>query len=187
MTLLALDRLAEQDPAAAELAGICAFLAPEPVPAEWFTDAAAELPAALADKAADPVAWRQVLARISRSALARIDHNGLLMHRLTQAIIRGQPAAGPGRRRPGTGRGHRGRQRPRRPDAPGTWPGWARLLPHLLALDPAATSNPGLRGLACDAARYLILRGDARGGHDLASRLYQQWRERLGPDDADTL
>ena len=34
VTVLALDRLAGQDPAAAEVAGICAFLAPEPVPAE---------------------------------------------------------------------------------------------------------------------------------------------------------
>ena len=33
VTVLALDRLAGQDPAAAEVAGVCAFLAPEPVPA----------------------------------------------------------------------------------------------------------------------------------------------------------
>jgi hypothetical protein len=67
------------------------------------------------------------------------------------------------------------------------WVAWARLLPHLLALDPTATSNPGLRDLACDAARYLIMRGDLRSGHDLASRLYRQWGEHLGPDDPQTL
>jgi hypothetical protein len=88
VTALALDRLAGQNPAAAEVAGVCAFLAPEPVPAEWFPGAAAELPPALAVKAADPVAWRQVLGAVSRSALARADSGGLLMHRLTQAIIR---------------------------------------------------------------------------------------------------
>ncbi len=88
VTVLALDRLAGQDPAAAEVAGVCAFLAPEPVPAEWFPGAAAQLPAVLAGKAGDPVAWRQVLGQVSRSALARADPGGLLMHRLTQAIIR---------------------------------------------------------------------------------------------------
>ena len=88
VTVLALDRLAGQDPAAAEVAGVCAFLAPEPVPAEWFPGAAAELPAGWRVRPADPVAWRQVLGRVSRSALARADHRGLLMHRLTQAIIR---------------------------------------------------------------------------------------------------
>ena len=33
MTQLALDRLRAEDPAAAQLVAICAFLAPEPVPA----------------------------------------------------------------------------------------------------------------------------------------------------------
>ena len=68
VTVLALDRLRDRDPAAAELADICAFLAAEPVPAGWFTGGAEQLPAVLADKAADPVAWRQCLAR---SAAAR--------------------------------------------------------------------------------------------------------------------
>jgi len=38
--------------------------------------------------AAEPIAWRQLLARIGRNALARIDHKGIQMHRLTQAILR---------------------------------------------------------------------------------------------------
>ena len=49
VTVLAFDRLPRQDPAAAELAGVCAFLAPEPVPAGWFPGAAAQLPAPLAE------------------------------------------------------------------------------------------------------------------------------------------
>ena len=76
VTQLAVAQLGDEDPAAAELAELCAFLAPEPVPAGWFSHATAVLPAALAEKAADPVAWRQVLARISHHALTRIDHNG---------------------------------------------------------------------------------------------------------------
>src|SRR5262249_61061558 len=74
--------------AAAQAAGISAFWAPEPVPAEWFTKAAEQLPEPLGQQATDLVAWRQVLARIRQQALARLDHHGLLMHRLTQAIIR---------------------------------------------------------------------------------------------------
>ncbi len=187
VTVLALDRLAGQDPAAAEVAGICAFLAAEPVPAEWFTGAAAELPAALAGKVADPVAWRQVLGRVTRSALARADPGGLLMHRLTQAIIRSclpPEQAAATRAAAETITAASG---PDDPVAPGTWPAWERLLPHLLALDPAATGNPRLRRLARDAAWYLVARGDFRGGHDLASGLYRQWGQRLGPDDPNTL
>jgi Tetratricopeptide repeat/NB-ARC domain len=186
VTGLALDRLRDQDPAAAELAGVCAFLAPEPIPADWFPAAAASLPTALAGPAADPLTWRQLLAALGRSALARVDASGLVMHRLTQAIIRGslQDQAAAARN---LAEAVIAASAPDDTDEPGTWDAWARLLPHLLALDPAASSNPGLRRLAWRAARYLIVRGDARGGHDLADRLYQQWQDRLGPDDPDTL
>ena len=87
-TGLIADRLARQDPAAAELASVCAFLAPEPIPESLFTDAASVLPGELAARAADPLAWRQTLAHLTRQSLARIDHRGLQMHRLTQAILR---------------------------------------------------------------------------------------------------
>ena len=40
-TQLIADRLAADDPAAAELASLCAFLAPEPIPEDLFTAAAA--------------------------------------------------------------------------------------------------------------------------------------------------
>jgi hypothetical protein len=56
VTQLAFGRLRADDPAAADLAGICAFLAAEPVPAKWFADAAAYLPRPLAASVADPVA-----------------------------------------------------------------------------------------------------------------------------------
>ena len=72
-------------------------------------------------------------------------------------------------------------------DDAATWPGWACLLPHLLALDPAGSTSEGLHDLACDAAWHLIRRGDTRSGHDLARRLYDQWRELLGPDHRHTL
>ena len=46
-TRLAADRLDGQDPAAAQLASVCAFLAPEPVPDDLFTGAPGELPGEL--------------------------------------------------------------------------------------------------------------------------------------------
>ncbi len=60
-------------------------------------------------------------------------------------------------------------------------------MPHLLAADLASTGNPALRWLACAASRYLLARGNARSSHDLASRLYEQWREQPGSDDPLTL
>ena len=137
---LAFDRLRNQDPAAAELAAICAFLAPEPIPADWFPRAAKALPPPLDSKAADPLAWRQVLGRVAQQALARLDQHGLVMHRLTQAIVRGYlpPEVATGIREAAAAllaANHPGGKA-----LPSTWPGWALMLPHLLALGPETST-----------------------------------------------
>jgi len=191
VTQLALERLRNDDKAAAEVAVLCAFLAPEPVPVEWFSRAAAVLPASLARKVADPVLWHQVLAAAGRSGLVRLGNGELQMHRLTQAVIRGQLSA----RQAASARSRvekilsasHSHIRQRDSQDPLTWPEWTRLLPHLLAVDPALSGNPQLRGLAVSAAWYLIKRGDARVGNDLARHLHQQWQQALGSDDPDTL
>ena len=88
VTRIAFGQVRDIDRAAAELMTICAFLAPAPVPVDWFTTAAAQFAGPLRDRAEDAVAWRRVLARISRSSLARIEPGGIVMHRLTQSIMR---------------------------------------------------------------------------------------------------
>jgi transcriptional regulator with XRE-family HTH domain len=187
VTQLAFDRLRGQDEAAADVAGICAFLAPEPIPLKWFTSDPARLPTAVAEITADPVAWRQLLARISQHALARIGSNGLQMHRCTQAIVRAHLPEAKSRAIQIQAAALLAANSPSDPQAPRRWPQWAQLLPHLIALDPAATNDQDLRELACEAAWYLVRRGDARSGHQLARSLYEQWRDRLGPDDCHTL
>jgi hypothetical protein len=170
-TQLIADRLARDDPAAAELASVCAFLAPEPIPAQLFTAAATELPGDLAARVADPLAWRQTLAHLARQSLARVDHRGLQMHRLTQAILRD-------RLTPDRSAAIRERteamltaSEPGDPDDPATWPRWAWLVPHLLAAELGAASSPALRQLACQACQacqachYLLACGDTRIGN----------------------
>jgi hypothetical protein len=185
-TQLAVNRLAGEDPPAAELASLCAFMAPEPIPNDLFTGAASILPADLAVRVANPLAWRQTLAHLTRQSLARIDHHGLQMHRLTQAILRDrltpeQAAAARARTEAILSTSDPGSS-----DDPATWPAWARLMPHLLAADLSATTNSDLRQLACDASGYLVFRGDARTAYDLTTRVFQPWRHRLGYDDPHT-
>ena len=186
-TGLIADRLARQDPAAAELASVCAFLAPEPIPESLFTAAVSVLPGELAARAADPLAWRQTLAHLTRQSLARIDHRGLQMHRLTQAILRDRlpPAQAAATRK--YAEAIQAASDPGDMANPVTWPRWARLTPHVLAADLAATGNPALRELAGHTCWYLLERGDIRTSHDLASGLHRQWRDRLGEDHPHTL
>jgi transcriptional regulator with XRE-family HTH domain len=186
-TGLIADRLAGQDPAAAALASVCAFLAPEPIPESLFTGAAGVLPGELAARAADPLAWRQTLAQLTRQSLARIDHRGLQMHRLTQAILRDRltPAQAAATRK--CAEAVLAASNPGDPPNPVTWPAWAALTPHVLAADLAATGNPALRELARYTCWYLIERGDPRIAHQLASGLHRQWCDRLGQDHEHTL
>ena len=186
-TGLIADRLARQDPAAAELASVCAFLAPEPIPQSLFTAAVGVLPGELAARAADPLAWRQTLAHLTRQSLARIDHRGLQMHRLTQAILRDRLTPAQATATRNYAEALLAASNPGDMPNPVTWPRWARLTPHVLAADLAATDTPALRELAGHTCWYLLERGDTRTAHDLASGLRQQWRDRLGNDHEHTL
>ena len=185
-TLLIVGRLDAEDLAAAQLASLCAFLAAEPIPEDLFTSAPADLPAELAARAADPLAWRQTLAHLARQSLVRIDQRGLQLNRLTRAFLRD-------RLTPAQAAATRERTEailadsdPRDPGNPVTWPRWTRLMPHLLAANLAATGNPDLRWMACNACYYLLARGDIRTAHGLASDLREHWRERLGEDHEQT-
>ena len=186
VTRLAAGRLDAEDPAAAQLASLCAFLAPEPVPGDLFTSLPGVLPGELAARAADPLAWRQTLALLARQSLARIDQRGLVMHRLTQAILRDRLTIEPAAATRACTEAILAAADPGDPPNPVSWPRWAQLMPHLLAADLATTGSPDLRHMACNACWYLLARGDSRAARDLAADLWQHWRDRLGDDHEDT-
>jgi hypothetical protein len=185
-TQLIVDRLERDDPEAAELATLCAFLAPEPIPDDMFTMAAGVLPEGLAACTADPLKWRQTLAHLARHSLVRIDQRGLTMHRLTQAIIRDRLTVSTSNAARKSCGEILAANDPRDPVNPVTWPRWAALMPHMLTADLAATSNRGLRWMACNACWYLLSRGDTHAAHDLARHLRQNWRDILGDDHENT-
>jgi DNA-binding SARP family transcriptional activator len=190
---LGTDQLAEADPVALALVRLAAFLAPEPLPADVLIrpvavpcDAPPAELLALVAAVASPGAAHRSLGRIGSYGLARTDR-GLQLHRLTQAVLRDQlsdvhaeayrryadallVAADPGDERD-----------------PACWPGWAQILPHVLAADPATSSVPGLWDLACRAVWYLYYRSDSRPGRDLAEHLHRRWSQRRGSDDRHTL
>jgi tetratricopeptide (TPR) repeat protein len=187
VTQMSFDRLASEDPAATELASACAFLAPEPIPVAWCSAAARTWGGPLAEATKDPVTWRQSLTRLDRTVLATTDRDKLLMHPLTQAVIRGHldPSASVAARARAIALLVAGA--PTDEGDPATWPQWAELMPHLLALDPGSNADRGLGSLALRAVRYLLIRGEVIAAHDLARELYVNWKRQLGPDDSATL
>src|SRR5262249_2687835 len=76
---------------------------------------------------------------------------------------------------------------PGTPSDPRTWVRWGQLLPHILAADPASTTNSELRSLTYEALFHLGARGDSATVLSLAEPLHQQWSESLGDDDQNVL
>jgi tetratricopeptide (TPR) repeat protein len=182
---VALHQVESEDPAAADLLRVCAFMAPAPIPLRWFALAAvaSTLPASLRTVAGNAIALHRSAGRLSRYGLARIVEDGLLFHRLTSAICRDTMNVKQWQAIRAIAQQMLVKVRPGNPEAPGTWELWASLLPHIIAIDVPAAASRALLNLACKAAWYLLVRGDARAGLDLATRLYDQWLPSRGPDD----
>ncbi|WP_416903366.1 FxSxx-COOH system tetratricopeptide repeat protein [Micromonospora echinospora] len=189
-------RLADIAPASLAILRLCAFLAPEPVPVDLLVPIArfdvpgqgdswdASSLTAVVDK---PLSLRRSIARIGDYGLAKISVDGITVHRLVQAVLRDQLSSTAARQLRARIENVLGSAEPGHPRDPSSWSAWARLLPHLLAADPALSDNVGLRGLACRAIAFMIIRGNARSAQRLAEHLYEQWKSRLGPDHPHTL
>jgi hypothetical protein len=186
-TQVAADQLGNHAPVAVELLGLCAYLAPEPIPYDLFTAAIGQLPSDLAAQVADPLAWRELLSVVGRSSLARIDQDGIQLHRLTQAILRDLLADEEATVTRARAEAILVANDPGDPEDPRTWQRWARLIPHLLIVGPAGTDNASLRDLTASAAWYLLKRGNADSSHDLAGHLHRIWRDEFGDDSVLTL
>ncbi|MEU5853505.1 FxSxx-COOH system tetratricopeptide repeat protein [Saccharopolyspora shandongensis] len=183
---VSMERLAADEPAAVALLQVCAMFAPEPIPTGWLSKPEA-LPDELAEVAGDPLAFGKLVARIGRIGLARVGNATIRLHRLVRSVIRDQLSADRRNALHTSTEALLAEVDPGSTEDPAAWPEWARLLPHLVEVDPATTDNERLRSLACDAALYLLRRGDVTSAMPFVRRLYEQWRERIGPDDIHTL
>lgn len=85
---LALQRIANDAPAAAQLLNLIAFFAPERIPLDVIRAGAALLPEPLSKACADPIAFDGAVAALLRFSLVRRDDDTLSLHRLVQAVTR---------------------------------------------------------------------------------------------------
>ena len=85
---ISVGRISGESPAAVQLLGVCAYLAPEPIPLDLFTAHAGLLPEPLSSAAADRLAFGDAIAVLVDYSLAKRTPAGLQLHRLVQATIR---------------------------------------------------------------------------------------------------
>jgi hypothetical protein len=166
---ISVERITAEDPAAVQLLGICAYLAPEPVPVDLFTAHPGLLPEPLSSAAADPLAFTEAVGVLADYSLAKRNAAGLQLHRLVQATLRArhdhtQAAPDPrsqaqDRPLPGEAAGDETAAEPlgqalgllkavapSEVSDPQNWPRWAVLLPHVLAATSHLESAAGQRG-----------------------------------------
>ena len=187
------NQLAGADPVSLALLRLCSYLAPEIVPVDWLIKASQREDVLhsplteLSPNRAGPVAIRRSVAAITRLGLATSSREGLRLHRLTQAVTRDQLTVAERRDVQARSRTILTVNSPGDPEDPADWPRWARMMPHLLAVDPADSDDPSLRDLTCDAAWYLIERGDAEASARLAADALEQWTTAKPGDTYHTL
>jgi hypothetical protein len=165
---LAVSRLADEDPAAAGLLRVLAFLAPEPVPVSMlFTEQTAslispEVAGTVWPLLGDPVAAGDAITALRRYSLASPAGNGLLLvHRLVQTITHAQLTANQAAQWEQTAVVLAEMAIPAVTELPTAWPICAILLPHVRAvLD--LTSN-GMERIA----QYLGYSGSYLAARDL--------------------
>jgi tetratricopeptide (TPR) repeat protein/nucleoside phosphorylase len=149
---LAMDRVKEASPAAADLLNLCAFLAPAAIPRDLITDCAEHVPQALAAAANDPVAFNDAIAALRRYSLIEVSAGGLSLHRLVQTVVRDRLKDEEKKVWAEAAVGTVNRAFPLRSDDVRTWPICARLLPHALT----ATQHAEELGVGTEASGRLL-------------------------------
>jgi len=188
---LALSRLAGEAPAAAGLARLLAFLAPEPVPlalllaSEQAADRLGpEAAAAVGPLLGDPVAAGDAITALRRYSLVSPAGNGLvLVHRLVQAITRTRltaEAAGPWEQ---AAAALVEAAVPADAQLPAAWPVCAVLMPHARAV--LDLTSHGMWQIA----QYLAYSGSYLAARDLLQLITDAYRDSdaHGPEHPDTL
>ena len=151
---LAFQQLKDAHPEAVYLLQLCAWLAPEPIPLDLFTSQPDELPELLASAVIDPLTMADMVGVLVDYSLVRRTTNGLVLHRLLQAVTRQNQTD----------------KQQRHPlavalallranlsedilGAPDTWPRWRQLLPHVLAV---TNHHDDTQPVAADDVAWLL-------------------------------
>ncbi|MDT3446034.1 FxSxx-COOH system tetratricopeptide repeat protein [Pseudofrankia sp. BMG5.37] len=188
----AYTRLAAEQPLAAALLRVLAFLASEPIPlAARPLSNVTPVPGALL--VADALTTHTAVAAISRFALARRTGAALRIHQLVQALLRAHVPAEQAHDVFAAALNLLGTVVQGDAGDPAAWPAYATLTPHVAAAAErlSATECPPepdrFRWLLIYTCWYLVHSGQSHAARPLLEPAQSRWRTALGPDHPDSL
>jgi hypothetical protein len=178
-------KVRQQLPEAQKLLRCCAFFGPEPIPRDVFRRATQATDTRVSDLMQDSILFARAIRELGRFALVTIGRRSITVHRLVQALLRGElspdeqaeyrhdvhkiltAAAPPG------------------PADDRQWPRYRELLPHVTSETTGFPhcQDPQVRTFALDIMRYLYLDGDQTSCEELTRRFIRQWTEDSSQDD----
>ncbi len=184
----------EQDPVAADILRVSAFLSPDAIPLELLTDGASQLGPVLAGALAaseDPLALNEALEPLTRYSLIRLDVDAQTysIHRMVQEVVKDQV---------GGEQQAEWAERIVRAVAQSfpkvdyqTWTRCERYIPHVLLcaaqMDRWSMTFPEARNLLFQTGYYFYQRGQYREAEPLRKSALAMCEQVLGPEHSDTL
>ncbi|WP_020551441.1 FxSxx-COOH system tetratricopeptide repeat protein [Embleya scabrispora] len=190
---LSVNRLKAERPAAARLLELCAFLSPEPIATRLlYGNVVGGHLADLEPAVRDPMVLGDLIRDLGHYGLARVERETVQVHRLLQAAVREWLAEDAytyeatrqlvhealAAARPMTGVNE---------ESPEVRAQYAELLPHLQVSGAIDSDAPAVREWIVGQVRHMWRTGDHEAAVDLGDEVLTRWRERIVPDDADTL
>lgn len=175
---LAYEDLFLRSPAAARLVELFAMMGPDAIPYRLMSNKRlTELLTKVDPRMYDPLLQATLNREIGRYALARIDAGtgGVVMHRLTQEVVRQQLSASQRSERRAEVQAILAATERGLPDDLASWQVYEALRPHLQPSGVLASDAIEVRQLVIDMASYLRRRGDYSSSEELASAALDEW------------
>jgi tetratricopeptide (TPR) repeat protein len=129
---LSFAQLAANNPAAAELLALCAFLGTEQIPLEMISDAVMQLPESLAAYVMDRSQLNVLVSLLRQYSLAQVSRESLRVHGLTARLLRHRLSPDDRAKWAGVAMNVASRAFPFDSQDPTFWPRCAEALPHVL-------------------------------------------------------
>ncbi|GLW10184.1 hypothetical protein Misp01_53130 [Microtetraspora sp. NBRC 13810] len=182
---LSVAQLEQQLPEAVDLLRCCAFFGPEPVPVDVFRWGTREGGPKLGDVLTNTLVRSRALRLIGSLALAKIDPDTrtFQVHRLIQALVRGELTAEEQERFRHAVHLLLMCAAPEQPDNEATWPRYRELVAHLAPAEIESCPDPLVRTFCNKMVRYLYRAGDGRASRIFAERFIDRWTLDSGPAD----